>query len=334
MSSALTHSFIHPGESIMQLNELTQLTSDRGVRAALRSLFYGSRSQLITAAANIKGMNITVERLRRDGYQDRATMVIESPRYCTLKAAMDSAAMRCASIDSLAQRIGFVLETDFNPILQTGKTKDQIKAAAEATGIDEKRLTEIEEKGIRARFARDADAQLDAEQAFYSTAGDDDIDVKASTVLKAFERERNRMLEWSNLDLGELVLMRHDIAVLERMVDFEERDVEKTEGSIDNEVAEALSLPRSLSAIYDEYRKEIASVRENQRKLEALEMKQAAAGNPPKADTPKADTPTKPEKSGRGRRMSKVEHAVTANQPAPAGAVGEALVEAVAATSE
>ncbi len=306
----------------MLLKELTSLTSERGIKAALRSLFYGSRSSLITAAANIKGMNITVERLRRDGYQDRATMIIESPRYCTLKAAMDTAAMRCASIDSLASSIGFVLETDFNPILQTGKTKDQIKAAADATGIDEKRLLEIEEKGIRARFARDADAQTDAEQAFYSTVGDEDIDVKASTVLKAFERAQIKMLEWSNLDLGELVLMRHDIAVLERLVDYEERDVEPTEGSIDNEVAEALSKPRALSAIYDEYKREIESVRENRLKLEALEMKAAAAGNPPKADKP-----AKPEKPSRGRRMSKVEHAVTATPNAPVGAIGEALVD-------
>jgi len=145
-------------------------------------------------------------------------------------------------------------------------------------------------------------------------------------VLKAFERAQIKMLEWSNLDLGELVLMRHDIAVLERLVDYEERDVEPTEGSIDNEVAEALSKPRALSAIYDEYKREIESVRENRLKLEALEMKAAAAGNPPKADKP-----AKPEKPSRGRRMSKVEHAVTATPNAPVGAIGEALVDAAQA---
>jgi len=265
----------------MQLNELTQLTSDRGVRAALRSLFYGSRSQLITACANIKTMRMTVERLRRDGYQERADALLDTPRYQTLQTAVDQAAMRCSSIDALAHSIGAIVETDFQPVMQSGKTKEQLAAAAEATGIDEEKLAEIEAKGIKQRFARDADAQTDAEVAFYSSQADEDVEIKASTVLRAFERERNRMLEWTNLDLGELTLMRHDISVLERMADFEDRDVEKTEGSIDNEVAESLSKPRSLSAIYEEYKREIESVRENQRKEEALEMKRAAAGNPP-----------------------------------------------------
>jgi hypothetical protein len=265
----------------MQLNELTQLTSDRSVRAALRSLFYGARSQLITACANIKTMRMTVERLRRDGYQARADALLDTPRYTTLQEAVDKAAIRCASIDALAHSIGAIIETDFNPVMQSGKTKEQLAAAAEATGIDEAKLAEIEAKGIKQRFARDADAQTDAEVAFYSTQADDGIEVKAETVLRAFERERNRMLEWSNLDLGELTLMRHDIAVLERIADFEERDVEQSKGSIDDQVAESLSAPRSLSAIYEEYKREIESVRENQRKLEAIEMRAAAAGNPP-----------------------------------------------------
>ena len=265
----------------MQLNELTTLTSDRGVRAALRSLFYGARSQLITACANIKTMRMTVERLRRDGYQARADALLDTPRYQTLQTAVDQAAMRCSSIDALAHSLGAIIETDFQPVMQSGKTKEQLAAAAEATGIDEEKLAEIEAKGIKQRFARDADAQTDAEVAFYSSMPDEDVEIKASTVLKAFERERNRMLEWTNLDLGELVLMRHDIAVLERMADFEDRDVEPSEGSIDDQVAESLSKPRALSAIYDEYKREIESVRENQRKAEALEMKAAAAGNPP-----------------------------------------------------
>jgi hypothetical protein len=288
----------------MQLNELSILSSERGVRAALRSLFYGSRSSLLQACANIKSMNATVERLRKDGYQDRANAILETPRYTTLKSAVDNAAIRCASIDAYANTLGVMLETDFNPVMQGGKTKEQMLAVSEATGIDVAKLEEIERKGIKSRYDRDADAQTDAEVAFYSSEANDELEIKADTVLRAFERERNRMLEWTNLDLSELTLMRHDIEVLERMVDYEEREVEPTEGSIDNEVAESLSKPKALSAIYEEYKREINLVRENQRKEEALEMRATAAGNPP-ADKPKG--------SRGGKRMTKAEHDATAN---------------------
>lgn len=284
----------------MQLNELSILSSERGVRAALRSLFFGARSSLLTACGNIRNMNATVERLRRDGYQDRANAILETPRYVTLKNAVDQAAIRAASIDGYAQTLGHVIDSDFNPIMAGGKTKDQLAAVAEATGIDEAKLVEIERKGIKARYDREADAQTDAEVAFYSTEGADDLEIKAQTVLNAFERERNRMLEWANIDLGELVLLKHDIAMLERLVDYEEREVEPTEGSIDNDVAEQLSKPKALSAIYAEYQREIASVRENRLKEEALEAKAAAAGNPP-VDKPKRS------------RITKAQHNATAN---------------------
>ena len=288
----------------MQLNELSILSSERGIRAALRSLFFGSRSQLLQSCANIKTMNATIERLRRDGYQDRANAILETPRYSTLKNAVDLAAVRCASIDAYANTLGIMIETDFNPVMSGGKTKEQMAAVAEATGIDEARLAEIERRGIKQRYDREADAQTDAEVAFYSSEADDEIEIKADTVLRAFERERNRMLEWTNLDLGELTLMRHDLEVLARLVDYEDRDVEPTEGSIDNEVAEQLSKPKALSAIYEEYKREINSVRENQRKEEALESKAAAAGNPP-ADKPKGSRGSK--------KLSKAEHDATAN---------------------
>ena len=113
------------------------------------------------------------------------------------------------------------------------------------------------------------------------------------------------MLEWANLDLGELTLMRHDIEVLTRMADFEERDVEPTEGSIDNEVAEALNTPKSLSAIYAEYKREIDRVKENKLKDELRESQAAAAGNPP--------TEAKVGDKAKGRRkISAEEHAATA----------------------
>lgn len=289
----------------MQLNELSILSSERGIRSALRSLFYGARSSLLQACANIKNMNATVERLRRDGYQDRANAIMETPRYTTLKAGVDNAAIRCASIDAYANTLGIMLETDFNPVMQGGKTKEQLAAVSEATGIEVAKLEEIERRGIKSRYDRDADAQTDAEVAFYSSEADDELEIKAETVLRAFERERNRMLEWTNLDLGELTLMRHDIAVLERLVDFEERDVEPTEGSIDNEVAESLSKPKALSEMYAEYKREIDRVKENKLKEERLEAKAAAAGNPP--------TEAKTGRKGSGRRkISAEEHAATA----------------------
>lgn len=289
----------------MQLNELSILSSDRGVRSALRSLFFGARSSLLSACANIKNMNATVARLRKDKFNDRADAILETPRYKTLQSAVDQAAIRCASIDAYANSLGVMIDADFNPVMRGGKTQEQLTAVAQATGIDEAKLIEIESRGIKASYARELDAQTDAEVAFYSSEADDTLEIKAEVVLRAFERERNRMLEWANLDLGELTLMRHDIEVLTRMADFEERDVEPTEGSIDNEVAEALNAPKSLSAIYAEYKREIDRVKENKLKDELRESQAAAAGNPP--------TEAKVGGKAKGRRkISAEEHAATA----------------------
>lgn len=309
----------------MQLNELSILSSDRSVRSALRSLFFGARSSLLSACAKIKNMNATIERLRKDGYQDRADAILETPRYKTLQSAVDQAAIRCASIDAYAISIGVMLDIDFTPVIRGGKTKEQLKAVADATGIDEAKLTEIELRGIKASYARELDAQTDAEAAFYSSEADETLEIKAETVLRAFERERNRMLEWTNLDLSELALMRHDIEVLTRLVDFEERDVEPTQGSIDNEFAEALNAPKSLSAIYAEYKREIDRVKENRLKEEALEAKAAAAGKPPVdkllehfverglVSQEEVDAVSSKPKGSRRRKISAEEHDATAN---------------------
>jgi hypothetical protein len=245
----------------MQLNELNVLSSTRSQRAALRSTWYGARSQLLTACANIKTMEHTVQRLRHEGFGDRAEMIMASPRYVTLRSAVETVAIRAISISTAAESLGIALETDFAPMIGSGKTKAQLAAAAEASGVAVEKLVEMETRALKARFDREMEAELDAAASFYSATSDEEIPLKTETILKAVERERDRMLEWGNLDLGELTLMKTDIDILTRLVDEESNEVEQSEGSHDDNVAESMAPRPSLSAIFEQYKNEIAALR-------------------------------------------------------------------------
>lgn len=230
----------------MKLAHLSTIKSERGLRSTLSALFFGAKGALLSSASNFENISRTVSNLRQAGYDDRALAIQESKRFITLELAANTAAKRAASIQTFADTHGVVLEVDFAPDIAHGKDQKQIIAAAEASGVDIELIKLKEQQAIKRKFDQQAQAQHMAEALFWSSEYDEDIEVKTETVLNALVRQRDYMLEWSVLDLGELTILRHDIEALTELLNSEHEDSS-------NNVDEAPPTPVSMSKMNSEY---------------------------------------------------------------------------------
>lgn len=223
----------------MKLNELSLIKSERGLRSVLSSLFFGAKGALLATAANFENIERTVGNLRKAGYADRAEAIESGNRYQKLRDAATAAAMKAMSIHAYADAHGCVFEADFSPDIQRGKDKKQLQAAADATGIDVAVIIAKEAAAIKRRYDQHAQAQSFAEGLFWSADFNDEVDIKSETVLNALVRQRDYMLEWSVLDLGELTILKHDIDAMVAYIAIEEASGEPSEGSLDEPANEA-----------------------------------------------------------------------------------------------
>ena len=243
----------------MKLHELEAIKSERGLRSVLNALWFGSKGALLAASANFENVSNTVRQLTNAGYADRAETIRNSVRYQKLEQSANEAAERAAAIHAFAEAKSHQIEVDFTPEYQRGKDEKQIAAAAEASGVSADLIREKERKAIEQRYAAQLYAKLAAETLFWSASGCevDSVAVKSETVLNSLVRQRDFMLEWSNLDLGELTLLKHDINFVEHLINVEENQGESSEGSID----EGMTVESSMTDMNRQYQAEIASTR-------------------------------------------------------------------------
>jgi hypothetical protein len=218
----------------MKLHELSLIKSERGLRSALSSLFFGAKGALLASAANFESIERTVGNLRKAGYADRAEAIESGNRYQKLQDSAHAAAQKAMSLHSYADSRGAVFEADFSPEIQRGKDLKQLQAASEAAGIDIEVLKQKEANAIKRKYDQHAQAQCFAEGLFWSADFNEDIEIKAETVLNALSRQRDYLLEWSVLDLAELVVLKHDINAMVAYIEVEENRGEPTEGSHDD----------------------------------------------------------------------------------------------------
>lgn len=217
----------------MKLSQLSNISSERGLRSVLSSLFFGAKGALLSSSANFEQVTRMVSNLRASGYQDRADAIQASQRFTVLEEAVTTAAMRAASIQTYADTHGVVLEVNFAPDLARGKDLKQLMAASEASGVDIEVIKRKEQESIKRRYDTQAQAQSMAETMFWSAGYEDDVEVRTETVLNALNRQRDYMLEWTSLDLGELTIIRHDIAFVFHLLEIEEQAGESSEGTLD-----------------------------------------------------------------------------------------------------
>lgn len=223
----------------MKLHELSIIKSERGLRSVLSSLFFGAKGALLATAANFENIERTIGNLRKAGYADRAEAIASGNRYQKLHDAAHGAALKAMSIHAYADAHGAVFEADFSPDIQRGKDKKQLAEAAEAAGIEIEVLVKKEAEAIKRKYDQHAQAQSFAEGLFWSADFNDQVEIKSETVLNALVRQRDYMLEWSVLDLGELTILKHDIAAITAYIEIEAQRGDPTEGSIDDPGNEA-----------------------------------------------------------------------------------------------
>lgn len=241
----------------MKLNQLSLIKSERGLRSVVSALWFGSKGAVLTAAANFNGINDTVKSLDKAGYADRAENIRNGLRYQTLETQLKSVALRAASLSAFADSHGIALDIDMAPEIQRGKDEKQLAAVSEASGIPVETIKAKEMAAIKRRYDQQVDAQLMAEAEFYSAAFDEEVEFKTETVLNALVRQRDYMLEWANLDLGELVILKHDIELVEKMLLVEqEKEEASTDGSIDALIGE-----KSMTQLNQEHQADIAALR-------------------------------------------------------------------------
>jgi hypothetical protein len=239
----------------MKLNELSIIKSERGLRSVFSALFFGAKGALLSAAANFESISRTVSNLRQAGYADRADDIVNGKRFTTLETALNTAAVKAASIQTMADTHGIVLEVDFTPDVQRGKDAKQIEDAAAASGVPAELIKQKEQEAIKRRYDQQEQAKSAAETAFWTADHNEEVEVKTETVLAALVRQRNYMLEWNTLDLGELTILKHDIERIEQLLAIEEERGEPTAGSIDDVQA----VDKSAKQMNDEYQGAIAS---------------------------------------------------------------------------
>lgn len=241
----------------MKLFELSNIKSERGLKAVLNSLWFGSKGALLANAANFEQMANTVRKLTDAGYGDRAETIRNSNRYVTLEQRANEAAERAASIHAWAEAHGLSIAVDFTPDYQRGKDEKQLQVASEASGVDINVIKEKERRAIENRYHAQLYAQMAAEALFWSAdGGSDNVEIRAETVLNSLTRQRDFMLEWSNLDLGELTLLKHDIDHMLHLIDLEGHR-QATDGTID----EGTIHEPSMSDMNRQYQKEISDTR-------------------------------------------------------------------------
>lgn len=245
----------------MKLNQLSLIKSERGLRGVINAAWFGAKSQLLTATSNFEGVNRTVSNLRQAGYTDRAADIAASKRYVELESRMKEAALRAASLSAFADSAGIILDISMAPELQRGMDEKQLQQASEASGVDVATLKEKQNAAAKRRYDQQVDAQLIAEAEFFAAGYDDEIEIKNETVLNALSRQRDYMLEWTSLDLGELTILKADIEAVQEIIDREGHLEDQTDGSIDNAalVEAARSAQPSMAKMNADHQNAIAS---------------------------------------------------------------------------
>ena len=256
----------------MKLHELSLIKSEAGLRSVLRSLFFGAKGALLSTSANFENMERTVTNLHKAGYGDRAEAIQSGNRYQKLSEAAHAAALKAMSIHSYADAHGVVFEADFAPEVARGKDQKQLALAAEASGVDIELLKQKETENIKRKYDQQAKAQYFAEGLFWSADFNDQVEIKTETVLNALIRQRDYMLDWSVLDLGELTILKHDIAAMEAYLSIEvDKDERQTSSEID-EPMECTTMAQMNSA----YQAAIDAQKPKEKRSNVRRVKKAA----------------------------------------------------------
>jgi hypothetical protein len=224
---------------------MESIHSEQGRKAVARSAFFGARSALLAATAQLEGLSRTIT-LLQDKYPERARNIRESTRFTDADVKAQAAANRAAGIHAIAEAFGKV-DVDFTPTMSMPPTKDEAEQIADAAGLDVQFVLTKRAEAANRRFHAEMEASTMAEAFFYGAMEpDEDPDVRAEIALNALTRQRGFMLEWSNVDYAELVLLKHDIALMEVQGELE---ATKAEGSSPESPLEALCTQNSEAEV-------------------------------------------------------------------------------------
>lgn len=220
----------------MNLSNVLELNSERGIRSALSALMFGEKSRLLNGAVQHQRMTETVSALRKAGYMDRAADIEAGKAYLAAEHRAYDAASRLCTLDAAAQSHGLSIDIEIKAEMRRVMDQKQIALAAEFSGVSSDEILVAANNAARAQFEREEHAQLTAQTLFYTAQGEDDISVPTQTVLNALIRERGRVLTFSNVlpFLGDLGLLKKDIEDVENMLERESNHDGENDGSIDN----------------------------------------------------------------------------------------------------
>lgn len=238
----------------MKLSQVLALNSEKGIRSAISALMFGAKQRLLSIAVQHERMTRTVHNLRQAGYADRASDVENGKAFKQAEERALDAAETLSILVAAADSHGVVVDLDIEPTMRRLMDNKQLALAAEAAGVDEDTIKAHALKAAKTQFESEQQAALHAQALFYSASGgEDDLDVKAESVLSALMRERDRILTYSNIlpYLGELTLLKKDIAVVEHIIanTVDDQSPDITEDVVAQIIAPAASVEKKRRVV-------------------------------------------------------------------------------------
>lgn len=221
----------------MKLEQVLTLNSERGIRSILSALIFGEKNRLLGAAVQHQRMTETVNALRTAGFDDRAHDIENGKAYRAAEERAVTSANRLQKLNVAGASRGLNIDVDVSPELRRVMDLQQIKLASEFSGVSEEEILDAATKAAQAQFKREEHASLTAKTLFYTANPDDtDIDVNTTTALAALNRERGRILTFSNIlpYLGDVALLKTDIDTVEHIAMVEAEHEDENDGSVDN----------------------------------------------------------------------------------------------------
>lgn len=231
--SAIRHIQVTP-EGI-ELDQLQQLHSQRGLQAVYQAICFGGVQSLLTRTTNYAKMSLLINRMKAEGRTAEATNLEASDRFLKAKEQAEAAATRLAVIHAKAEQ-SFSIPLDFSPVMQRTNNNTELLKKAEFAGVSVAHVQEIEMKNAVRRFEETSKAASTAEALFYGadTTGriietkdehgyvcgeiteDIQVFIRPEHISRALVRTRDYLLSWNEPDYAELGLLKADMESVEK----------------------------------------------------------------------------------------------------------------------
>jgi hypothetical protein len=205
----------------MKLSQVLALNSDRGIRSVISALTFGAKQRLLSVTVQYERMTRTIHSLNQAGFADRASDVAEGKAFKASEQRTMEAANTLSILIAAADSRGIVVDLDIEPTMRRLMDQKQMALAAESSGLTVEEITKAAVTSAKMQFEQEQQAAMLAQSLFYTACGEEtDLDVKAESVLSALQRERGRIITFSNIlpYLGDLALLKKDIEVVEWII--------------------------------------------------------------------------------------------------------------------